>query len=452
LQDTIAVFPARRDGPPARVGSAGLLRVLARGRRRAPLAPWVAGVALHVALLVTSLEGQASATVPGTPATPATPATPPASAAAPAPAHDTPAIEGSSDGFGPTLDFGTGLIDDPVAWVSPRSSDFWLSYGATHMLAPPGAPGTPQHWNGNFALDTHWMRRFSVGVSLYSNNPEWGFFGQVLALRDGEIASFFPAIAVGARNIGPFGHEERYLIGSDVTVDSAGRTHEVTPPYFKNFHTAPTLYAVATKSIAINSPALSSLSLTVGGGDGLFSDDGGLGAAYDRSGTVVRGLFFGARAVTRLSSNAALALVGENNGWDWNAGVTGTWRGLTAGLYATELDKGTAVRASSLNLYNYRKWNIAFGYNGNLADVAGGHLLRTQISALEREEQELRTDVNRRERVIAKLQGRLAQLEQGEQGDATRARQEIERQLQQERDAIERANARLRHLQGETPE
>jgi len=339
-----------------------------------------------------------------------------------------------------------------VAWISPNSSDFWISYGGMHMNGPASGTGTPSHWNGNFAIDTHWAQRFDVGLSVYSNNPEWGFFGQVLAVRDGQFASFMPAIAIGARNIGPFPHEERFLIGTDVVTDSAGQTHEQTPPYFKKFRTAPTLYGVATKSIAINTKALSSISLTVGGGDGLFSDNGGLGSAYDKSGTIVRGLFLGARTVTHPTPNTTISLVGENDGWDWNAGILGAWRGISAGVYVLELDKGSVVSPASLNLYNYSKWTIAVGYSGNFSDVVNGHVLRTQISSLEREQQALRTEIARREHLIAQLQTRLTQLQQTEFGDAAKQRQQLEQELQQERDAIERANERLKQLQGGKPQ
>jgi len=358
----------------------------------------------------------------------------------------------SEEWYPATVDFGTGLIQIPVAWISPNSSDFWISYGGMHMNGPASGTGTPSHWNGNFAIDTHWAQRFDVGLSVYSNNPEWGFFGQVLAVRDGQFASFMPAIAIGARNIGPFPHEERFLIGTDVVTDSAGQTHEQTPPYFKKFRTAPTLYGVATKSIAINTKALSSISLTVGGGDGLFSDNGGLGSAYDKSGTIVRGLFLGARTVTHPTPNTTISLVGENDGWDWNAGILGAWRGISAGVYVLELDKGSVVSPASLNLYNYSKWTIAVGYSGNFSDVVNGHVLRTQISSLEREQQALRTEIARREHLIAQLQTRLTQLQQTEFGDAAKQRQQLEQELQQERDAIERANERLKQLQGGKPQ
>jgi two-component sensor histidine kinase len=362
----------------------------------------------------------------------------PASAAATAAAEWYPA----------TLDFGPGLVTIPVAWISPSSSDFWISYGAMHMDGPPSGFGTPSHWNGNVAIDTHWAQRFDVGLSVYSNNPEWGFFGQVLAVRDGEFVSFMPGIAIGARNLGPFPHEERFLIGTDVAADTGGQTHEETPSYFKGFKTAPTLYAVATKTIPINTKALSSVSLTIGGGDGLFSDNGGLGAAYDKSGTVVRGMFFGARTVTHPTTNTLVSLVAENDGWDWNAGVVGAWRGLSAALYVQELDKGGPVNAASLDLYNYRKVDIALGYSGNLHDVINGHVLRTQITQLQREEQTLRAEISHRQKYIVQLETRLTQLQQGEFGDVAKQRQELEQELQAERDAIERANQRLKQLQG----
>jgi hypothetical protein len=363
-----------------------------------------------------------------------------------------PSTSPAEEWYPSSLDFGTGLISIPVAWISPNSSDIWLSYGAMHMNAPPSGVGTPSHWNSNFAIDTHWLQRFDVGLSVYSNNPEWGFFGQVLAVRDGQFASFMPAIAVGLRNLGPFPHEERFLIGSDVMADSSGQTHEGTPVYLRKFHTAPSFYGVATKSIAVNTKALSSLSLTLGYGNGLFSDNGGLGAAYDKSGTIVRGMFLGVRTVTHLTPDATISLVGENDGWDWNAGLVGAWRGLWAGFYATELDKGTAVTPASLNLYNYRKWGMTFGYSGNLHDVANGHILRTQITSLEREQQELRVQVSHRERMIAQLQTRLGQLQQSESGDVAKQREQLEKELQAERDAIQKANDRLKQLQGGQPQ
>jgi hypothetical protein len=357
------------------------------------------------------------------------------------------------DPYPASLDFGTGLIDIPVAWVSPNSSDFYLSYGAKRIPSQKVDNGSAfSYWNGNVALDTHWLNRFDVGVSVYSNNPEWGLFGQLLLLRDGQFASFLPAIAIGARNVGPDPHEERFLIGTDVTVDSLGHQHETTPFYFKGFNTAPTLYGVATKSIAFHTAALSSISLTLGGGDGLFSQEGGLGADYSRSGPVVRGMFFGARTVSHPTTNTTISLVGENNGFDYNAGVVGGWRGLSLGVYGSELQYGSARSAASLNIYNYRKANVSFSYSGNFRDVAHGHWLRTQISELEREQQLLKAEIAQREETIKRLQVRLGKLQGGDLGNADAERARIEQELEAERQAIQKANERLKQLQGEKPQ
>jgi hypothetical protein len=417
------------------------MRTLQRGFSRAAGFLMVALGSAAIALTPVCATLQAQTPTPAQSTSPST-----APGEAPAPVRQ-------PDPYPASLDFGTGLIDIPVAWVSPNSSDFWLSYGAKRIPSQPVIKGGAfSYWNGNVALDTHWLNRFDVGAALYSNNPEWGFFGQVLLVRDGEFWSFLPAIAAGVRNVGPDTHEERFLIGTDVTVDSLGHQHETVPFYFKEFHTAPTFYGVATKSITFHSAALSSISFTIGGGDGLFSQDGDLGAEYNKSGTVVRGMFFGARTVSHPSTNTTISLVGENNGFDYNAGIVGGWRGLSIGVYGSELEAGSARSASSLNIYNYTKWNVSFSYSGNFREVGHGHWLRTQITQLQREQQLLRADIAQRERTIKELQVRLAKLQQGELGDAAKQRELLEQQLEQERQAIQRANDRLKQLQGEKPQ
>ena len=410
------------------------MRTPQRGRFRAVQSIWTAAAGFAVAVL-SAPYAAARAQAPA-----ASPAPPAADSAAPAP----------EDPYPSTMDFGPGLIDDPVAWVSPSSSDFWISYGAKRIPSPRVLTGSAlSYWNGNFAIDTHWLHRFSVGLSVYSNNPEWGLFGQVLALRDGQFSPVLPAIALGIRNVGNCQHEERFLVGCDITVDTGGGTHEFTPFYFKKFHTAPTLYAVATKNISFHSAALSSISLTLGGGDGLFSDRGGLGASYNSSGTVVRGMFFGVRTVSHPSPNTTISLVGENNGFDYNAGIVGGWRGLSIGIYGSELEQGSTRDPASLLIYNYRKWNVSFSYNGNIRELAHGHVLRTEITQLEREQQLLRGEIVRRQQTIDRLQTRLGQLQQGVVGDTAKQRELIEQELEQEREAIKRANDRLKQLQGE---
>lgn len=352
-----------------------------------------------------------------------------------------------------TLDFGTGLIDIPVAWVSPANGDVWVNTSARHIpynLQGQQSLNLASQWNTNLAIDTHWAGRVSVGFSLYSQNPEWGFFGQVLALKE-EAGKPWPAIAVGFRNLGPYPHEDRLLVGHDVTIDSTGSAHEVTSFYSHHFHSAPTVYGVATKSFAVGSGMGS---LSAGFGSGLFYDDGGLGRAYNDKGQIVRGLFLGGRYTVNPSPNTRLDLMAENNGFDWNAGVVGTWRGLALGLYGTELEEGSKSpsKGELYNVYNYAKVNVTLGYSGNVYDISRGLFLRSRVTELEREQEQLRAEVSRREKRIAGLEAQLRKAQAGELADIARRRQQLEEQIQQERDAIKRAEDRLRKLQeGQKP-
>ena len=95
------------------------------------------------------------------------------------------AAAGAQETFSPTQQFGTGLINAPVAWVSPQTADFWIDYSGMRIPSTTQSLSAAHGWNGNGAIETQWLGRFSLGFSLYSNNPEWGFFGQLLALKDG---------------------------------------------------------------------------------------------------------------------------------------------------------------------------------------------------------------------------------------------------------------------------
>lgn len=255
-----------------------------------------------------------------------------------------------------TLDFGTGLIDIPVAWVSPNSSDIWVQSSAKQIPYNTAAQADlnfASRWNTNFSIDTHWAGRFSLGVSLYSQNPELGVFGQALLLKE-RAQSPWPAIAVGFRNLGSFNHEDRFLVGHDLDPAGGG---DVTASYAHDFHTAPSVYGVATKSVAVGS---GSASFSVGVGSGLFADDGKLGSAYNDKGRIAKGLFLGGRYAVHPSANTRLDFLAENNGWDWNAGVVGNWRGISLGVYGTELEEGgkSPAKGPLYTVYNYTKLNV----------------------------------------------------------------------------------------------
>jgi hypothetical protein len=354
--------------------------------------------------------------------------------------------------YGQTMQFGAGYINTPVAWVSRRSADSWLTLSAKDL--PSSGDGNEgslaSRLNSNLALDTHWGGRVSIGASLYSQNPEWGVFGQALVLRDGDLG-FLPDFAIGARNIGRFKHEDRFLIGHDVVLDSTGKYDDVVVARYAGFKTAPTLYAVLTKNVPLagySERGQKSMSFSLGYGNGLFRDDGGLGDQYNNSGTIARGLFLGSRLVMHPWEGGALTVLAENDGWDWNAGVVAEWRGVTFGLYGTELEAGGRKGESEgFNVYNYTKVNFAIGYSGNVRDISHGAVLRSHITEMTRESQRIRYEISSRERRIQKLEVELASARQGELAQLERRRQQLEIDLQAEREAIKRANDRLKELE-----
>jgi hypothetical protein len=349
-----------------------------------------------------------------------------------------------------TLDFGTGLIDIPVAWISPNSSDIWVQSSAKQI--PYNAASSPDlnfasRWNTNMSIDTHWAGRFSLGVSLYSQNPELGVFGQALLLKESADHPW-PAIAVGFRNLGSFDHEDRLLIGHDVTPSG---TEGETASWARRFHTAPSVYGVATKSMAVG--ASGTASLTVGWGSGLFADDGDLGAAYNDKGQIASGLFLGGRYALHPTENTRLDFLAENNGWDWNAGIVGSWRGLSLGVYGTELEEGgkNPSKGPLYTIYNYAKFNLALGYSGNLHDIAHGTILRTRIAELEQEQLRLRAQIAQRQHKIEELQVALQKAQGGELAEVAKRREQLDSQIQEEQEAIKRAEERLNQLQGGPP-
>ena len=348
-----------------------------------------------------------------------------------------------------TLRYGTGLVDIPVAWISPYNGDIWVNLTATDIPAcgTPCALNAAEKWNSNLTLETHWMQRFSLGFSLYSNNPEWGFFGQILALTEKE-GSQRPAIAFGFRNLGPYTHEDRLLIGHDVNIDSGGGTTPVNPAWSQGFKTAPTFYGVVSKNWQVGSTG--SIGASLGYGTGIFSDNGNLGSAYNDKGTLVKGLFLGARYAFRPSESTTLNFMLENNGWDWNAGVTGDWKGIYVGFYATELEEGgmSPSHGSMYQVYNYTKFSLAIGLSTNVFLAQKGSLLRSQVAELQREETQLNASIAQSNATIEDLQKQLQKAQAGGLAEVSKRREQLDAQIQEEKESIRRAEERLQQLQG----
>jgi hypothetical protein len=190
----------------------------------------------------------------------------------------------------------------------------------------------------------------------------------------------------------------------------------------------------------------SMMSFSVGYGNGLFSDDGDLGEGYNAKGTIASGLFLGTRFVAHPTLNSTLTVLAENDAWDWNAGVVFNYRGLSAGLYGTELEEG-GKDEDVAQIYNYTKINFALGYSGNVFDIARGVILRTRITDLTLEQQRLRRDIAERNRRIAGLEVTLRRAQAGELTDIARRRAELEAQISEDREAVRRAMERLNEIE-----
>ena len=129
------------------------------------------------------------------------------------------------------------------------------------------------------------------------------------------------------------------------------------------------------------------------------------------------------------------------------------WRGITLGLYGTELEEDSRdpAKCGLCRVYNYRKWNVSLGYAGNLIDISRGVILRTRVTELTREQYRLRAEIANRERRIRALEVALRRAQAGELADIARRREELERQIQEEREAIRSAEERLRNIEQQRP-
>jgi hypothetical protein len=290
--------------------------------------------------------------------------------------------------------------------------------------------------------------RASVGVAAYDQNIDYGFFGQVLLLED-KLNTPLPGVAIGVRNVGPGRHEDRFYVAHDIHLVN-GRYEKFYDSRYAGFSTAPSVYGVLSKHFSIGSSTGrlqgSQLGLTVGYGNGIFADDGGLGDVYNDKGTIAKGLFLGGRFSMHPSLNTNLDFVAENDGFDYNAGIVYDWRGLSAGLYGTELEEG-GRKNTGYGIYNYTKFNVSLGYSGNIIDISRGVLLRTRITELTREQQRLNAEITARNRRIQGLEVALRKAQAGELAGMAARRAELEKSVQEERDAIQRAEERLRSIQ-----
>lgn len=369
-----------------------------------------------------------------------------------------------------TIYWGAGLVDIPVAWVAPLSGDFALNYSVKTFEK---GDQTVTKINYNDQLNSQLTFSISVfgrveaGVAFYSSNPEYGFFGQALVLNEEQFRGrpggwFIPSIAFGVRGIGPYGQIDRFGIGYSLLPPNPGSPNyrHVADSIHEEFDVTPTVYGVGTKSFSLADirsgwPDVN-LSVSVGYGNGLFSDDGELGDAYAKNST--GGLFGGLKVDFTPTPNTVLSLMAENNAWDFNVGASLDWRGMRAGLYWTELGAGAARSPSNTSsetaaraIYNYSKFAFAVGLQSNIFALLKGDFLRTRVTQLERQREALLAEIQTRQQRIAALELEINRYEAQNLLELEQRRAAAEAELRAEREALQRLEERLKRIEERAP-
>ncbi|MEP7086495.1 MAG: hypothetical protein ABI884_04095 [Gemmatimonadota bacterium] len=375
-----------------------------------------------------------------------------------------PATAKAQDIYPQTLYWGAGLIDIPVAWVSPVTGDFALNFSGKTFHGAKASPGFSalDGTNTNGSLSFSFFRRLEAGVSIYSDNPEWGLFAQGLLLdqeafrpKEG-LVRWVPSIAVGMRNIGSYKHIDRFTQGYNLfpgTEANPGKQH-LADALHQNFNTANTIYGVATKSFPLSELnsgwGKTMLSFTVGYGNKLFKDDGGLGSAY--SSNSWNGAFGGVKVDFFPSKNSTVSIMAENNSWDYNLGAAYEWHGLRAGAYWTELGSSRADTLSAASkLYGYSKFSFTLGWQNNVLALLRGHTLERRVAELERQRLLLTTEISARQQRIASLEQEINRYQAQNLLDLEQRRSQAEQELRSEREALQKLEERLKKLEQDAP-
>jgi len=373
---------------------------------------------------------------------------------------------GAQQEYPATLYWGTGLIDIPTAWVAPLTGDFFINYSGKRFEPDP----TKQKINYSNSLNSQLVfsasawGRLEAGYAAFSSNPEWGFFGKAMLLREDDyrdrvgLSRWMPSLAVGIRNVGPYDKIDRFGIGYALIPPPSGDpdfTHEADSLH-RNLKTSNSFYGVATKGFSLAEIRPSwpdiNLSITAGYGNGLFSDDGEI-VGY---GTHNRGgLFYGLKTDFSPAPNITLSLMAEDNSWDYNVGASVVYRGLRAGLYLTEIGAGSAepdpTDIGESLMYGYQKFAFTLGWQSNLYALLRGEFLQSRAALLERQRQALLAEIAERQQRIAALELEINRYEAQNLLELEQRRVQAEEELRLEREALKRLEDRLRRIEQIAP-
>jgi hypothetical protein len=368
------------------------------------------------------------------------------------------AQERVTPGYGPTLTFGTGLVSIPVAWISRSNGDLfasistrWIGFGAT--------PATPDNvdvvaWDLTQTLDLHLGGRASLGASLYGTKfQQLGFHGQLLAVRqEPNGPAWLPSIAVGFRNFGSSKYQDRFVTGERRVIDALQRGPDET---LGAVNGAPTVYGVATREIWAGK---TNVSLSLGYGNGLFKEDGGLDTVYNKTGTLAAGAFGGLRLAYPLTERSAISAMVENNGFDWNIGAAYTLGFITVGLYSSEVEEaGRPPRAAASDelrgrLANFNKIGMSLSYNTSFQGIVAGSRQRAEAADAQVELRRLNQEIAQRRATTRELVAALDRAKAAADRAAADQQAAIIKQLQAEQAALKAAADRLEALQKKPPE
>lgn len=375
-----------------------------------------------------------------------------------------PGVAKAQETYPQTMYWGAGLIDIPVAWVSPVTGDFAMNFSGKTFHGAKASPGFSilNGLNTNGSISFSFFGRLETGLSIYSDNPEWGLFAQGLLLNEEDfrpksgLVRWVPSIAVGIRNVGPYDHIDRFTAGYNLfpgTEANPGKQHEADSLH-QGFSTGNSVYGVATKSFALSelnpSWGKTTVSLTVGYGNGLFKNDGGLGAAYASNSW--SGAFGGVKVDFYPTLHSTLSFMAENNAWDYDVGAAYEWHGLRAGAYWTELGASRADTISAASkLYGYSKFSFTLGWQNNVLALLRGHALDRRVAELERQRQLLTTEITARQQRIASLELEINRYQAQNLLELEQRRAQAEQELRSEREALERLEGRLHKLEQDAP-
>ena len=362
-----------------------------------------------------------------------------------------------------TLYWGAGLIDIPVAWVAPVSGDFAISFSGQTFNSAVASPqlAALDGFNTNGAFSLSLWSRLELGLAIYSNNPEWGFFASGLVLNEESYRAksgashWIPSVALGVRNVGPYDHVDRYTIGYELFAGPPSGPAVIHEPdsLHQNFKTAMTLYGVVTKSFALSEIkptwGMTNISVSLGYGDGLFSNDGGLGREYSNQST--GGLFGGVKVDLYPTSSSTLSFMIEQNAWQWNLGANYDWRGLRLGLYWMNLFPGQADTGAAAQLYNYSKFAMSLSWQSNVLGVVHGDFLQKQQAELTRQVETLKGEIAVRQQRVASLELEIQRYEAQNLLELEQRRAAAEQALRQEKEALRSLEERLQKLEQNAP-